>query len=232
MQLNDPTLAKYDVRLALSRAIDRETLNNVVYNGAGIPATYWLVQGIPGYQGNEPFQNIIGYDPAAAETVSWDLPPSPRAKHAGHALGVACRHADAEAVLDVWEGTGLNVVVLDSRLHAIVRACRPLVAAAGITAIFDVEWDRAVLILMQQGTVIYRWMMPDAAIQPLAQLLTDSLSLEEEMAGWLVAEVGLVPPDSAEASLYSCVEALIKGRLDATAHGMRSPSLYGVPSHS
>jgi Tfp pilus assembly PilM family ATPase len=171
---------------------------------------------------------LHGYDPAAAETVSWDLPPSPRTKHASHALGVACRHADAEAVLDVWEGTGLNVVVLDSRLHAIVRACQPLVAAAGITAILDVEWDRAVLILMQQGTVIYRWMMPDAAIQPLAQLLTDSLSLEEEMAGWLVAEVGLVPPDSAEAALYSCVEALIKGRLDAMAHGMRSPLAYAA----
>jgi oligopeptide transport system substrate-binding protein len=72
MQLKDPTLAKFDVRLALSRAIDRDTLNNVVYNGASIPATYWVVQGIPGYQGNEPFESIIGFDPAAAQKALAD----------------------------------------------------------------------------------------------------------------------------------------------------------------
>jgi oligopeptide transport system substrate-binding protein len=72
MQLKDPTLAKFEVRLAISRAIDRKTLNDVVYNGAGIPATYWLVQGIPGYQGNEPFESIIGYDPDAAKKALSD----------------------------------------------------------------------------------------------------------------------------------------------------------------
>ena len=72
MQLKDPTLAKFDVRLALSRAIDRDTLNNVVYNGASIPATYWIVQGIAGYQGNEPFESVIGFDPAAAKKALAD----------------------------------------------------------------------------------------------------------------------------------------------------------------
>jgi len=72
MQLKDPTLAKFEVRLALSRAIDRKTLNDVVYNGASIPATYWVVQGIPGYQGNEPFESIIGYDPEAAKKALAD----------------------------------------------------------------------------------------------------------------------------------------------------------------
>jgi len=72
MQLNDPTLSDFNVRLAISRAIDRKTLNDVVYNGASIPATYWLVQGIPGYQGNEPFESIIGYDPEAAKKALAD----------------------------------------------------------------------------------------------------------------------------------------------------------------
>jgi oligopeptide transport system substrate-binding protein len=72
MQLNDPTLSDFNVRLAISRAIDRATLNDVVYNGSSIPATYWLVQGIPGYQGNEPFESIIGYDPEAARQALAD----------------------------------------------------------------------------------------------------------------------------------------------------------------
>ncbi len=72
MQLKDPTLADFNVRLALSRAIDRTTLNNVVYSGASIPATYWLVEGIPGFQGNGAFDSIIGYDPAAAKKALSD----------------------------------------------------------------------------------------------------------------------------------------------------------------
>jgi len=72
MELKDPTLSDFNVRLAISRAIDRKTLNDVVYNGSSIPATYWLVQGIPGYQGNEPFESIIGYDPEAAKKALAD----------------------------------------------------------------------------------------------------------------------------------------------------------------
>ncbi len=69
MQLNDPTLQDFNVRLALSRAIDRETLNEVVYNGASIPATYWLVEGLPGFQGNAAFEDIIGFDADAAKAA-------------------------------------------------------------------------------------------------------------------------------------------------------------------
>jgi oligopeptide transport system substrate-binding protein len=72
MQLNDPVLKDPKVRLALSRAIDREALVKVVYNDAYLPATYWLVEGIPGYQGNSAFENIIGYDPEAAKTALAD----------------------------------------------------------------------------------------------------------------------------------------------------------------
>jgi oligopeptide transport system substrate-binding protein len=72
MQMKNPVLSDYNVRLALSRAIDREALVKVVYNDAYIPADYWLVKGIPGYQGNAPFEKIIGYDPAAAKKALAD----------------------------------------------------------------------------------------------------------------------------------------------------------------
>jgi oligopeptide transport system substrate-binding protein len=69
MQMEDEIIANPDVRLALSRAIDRETLVKVVYNDAYLPANYWLVQGLPGFQGNAPFEDIIGYDPEAAKAA-------------------------------------------------------------------------------------------------------------------------------------------------------------------
>ena len=72
MQLNDPTIADFYVRLALSRAIDRNALVNLVYGDAYLPATYWLVQGLPGFQGNAAFENIVGYNPGAAQTALAD----------------------------------------------------------------------------------------------------------------------------------------------------------------
>ena len=72
MQMKNEVLSKPEVRLALSRAIDRKTLVKVVYNDAYLPANYWIVQGLTGHQGNEPFESIIGYDPAAAKKALAD----------------------------------------------------------------------------------------------------------------------------------------------------------------
>jgi len=69
MQMEDPVLSEYNVRLALSRAIDREALVEDVYYDAYLPATYWLVQGLPGFQGNAAFEDIIGYNCGAAQTA-------------------------------------------------------------------------------------------------------------------------------------------------------------------
>ncbi|MCJ7490690.1 MAG: peptide ABC transporter substrate-binding protein [Dehalococcoidia bacterium] len=72
MQMKNEVLSNPKVRLALSRAIDRASLVKVVYNDAYLPATYWLVKGIPGFQGNGPFENIIGFDEAAAKKALAD----------------------------------------------------------------------------------------------------------------------------------------------------------------
>ena len=72
MQMENEVIANPKVRLALSRAIDRETLVKVVYSDAYLPATYWLVQGLPGFQGNATFEDITGYDPEAAKQALAD----------------------------------------------------------------------------------------------------------------------------------------------------------------
>jgi len=72
MQMKDEVLSKFNVRLALSRAIDRKTLVKVVYNDAYLPANYWIVKGLTGHQGDAPFENIIGYDPEAAKKALAD----------------------------------------------------------------------------------------------------------------------------------------------------------------
>jgi oligopeptide transport system substrate-binding protein len=72
MQMNNEVIKNPDVRLALSRAIDRDTLVKVVYNDAYVAANYWLVEGIPGFQGNSAFEDVIGYDPEAAKKALAD----------------------------------------------------------------------------------------------------------------------------------------------------------------
>jgi oligopeptide transport system substrate-binding protein len=69
MQLEDEVLSDFNVRLALSRAIDREALNEAVFDGANTPAHYWVVEGLPGHQGNEPFEALVGFDPEAAQAA-------------------------------------------------------------------------------------------------------------------------------------------------------------------
>lgn len=69
VQMKDPVLGgsgisdqkAYNVRLALSKAIDRQALVNAAYDGVHAPALYWVVKGLKGYQGNDPFK-AIDYD--------------------------------------------------------------------------------------------------------------------------------------------------------------------------
>ena len=115
MQMNNEVIKNPDVRLALSRAIDRKTLVKVVYNDAYIPANYWLVEGIPGYQGNGPFESIIGYDPAAAKKALADAgyPDGkgfPTLKITS--LDRPDRKAEAEFLQNAWKETlGINIEI-------------------------------------------------------------------------------------------------------------------------
>jgi oligopeptide transport system substrate-binding protein len=69
MQMEDETLSDFNVRLALSHAIDRDALNEAAFDGSYTPALYWVVKGITGHQGSEPFEDAIGFDPDAAKAA-------------------------------------------------------------------------------------------------------------------------------------------------------------------
>jgi oligopeptide transport system substrate-binding protein len=66
MRLDMPPLDNPGVRLALSRAIDRDTLIEVVLQDAHVPTTTWVVAGLLGLSGPDAFAGSIGFDPEAA----------------------------------------------------------------------------------------------------------------------------------------------------------------------
>ncbi len=80
VQMKDPILGgtgisdqkAFNLRLALSRAIDREQLVQAVYDGVHAPATYWVVKGLKGFQGNAPFESTIGFNLDAAKKALSD----------------------------------------------------------------------------------------------------------------------------------------------------------------
>lgn len=68
MQLEDEVLSDLNVRLALSRAIDRETLNQVVTSGGNIPTTSWIVEEISGTPIGT-YDELLGFDPEGAQAA-------------------------------------------------------------------------------------------------------------------------------------------------------------------
>jgi oligopeptide transport system substrate-binding protein len=65
MQLDDPTLANLDVRLALSKAIDREQHNAIAAGGANEPSTSWIPAVTSGPE-PDALNDVAGFDPEAA----------------------------------------------------------------------------------------------------------------------------------------------------------------------
>jgi oligopeptide transport system substrate-binding protein len=71
MNLNHPPLDQVEVRQALARAIDRNTLVNVVLQGAHIPTTTWTPSEVLGVE-PDAYDDAIGYDPEAAQRLLAD----------------------------------------------------------------------------------------------------------------------------------------------------------------
>ena len=174
--------------------------------------------------------NMHGYDPQAAEAVCWDLPVSSR-RGTTQAMGVACRHDDAEAVLKAFDGSSLDVQALDSRLHAVVRACQSVLPQTGITAVLDLEWNGTMLLLVFEGTVFYQRTMSEGAVRQLVQAITEGLALDEEAALLLLAEVGLAPRGPEHASHAEAISPMISKYLDVMAHSLQSPLAYAAAQY-
>ena len=114
MNLNDEYLSNVNVRKAISLAINREELVDAVLNGAGIPATSYLNNGIPGHDDS---LSVYEYDPEQAKALLAE---------AGYADGITIsaevRQAD-QAVYSAIQGylaeVGINLElnVVDSATY-------------------------------------------------------------------------------------------------------------------
>jgi oligopeptide transport system substrate-binding protein len=70
--MTDPVVGDLNVRLALSRATDRDLLNQVVNGSAYVPTTSWVPAEEPGANPEGAFEDVIGFDEAAAKQALAD----------------------------------------------------------------------------------------------------------------------------------------------------------------
>ena len=172
------------------------------------------------------------FDPAAAETLCWDLPGTGRPRAATQVMAIACRHADAESLLDPLESADIEPVALESRMHACVRACRTLLPQTGLAAIMDVEWDWTVLVMVFNGLPIYRRLVAEAAVHRLAETIGETLELDSEGVDYLLTEVGLRPaaPDAGGEPM-DVAHMAIRKHLDVLVDSVQSPFTYAARQH-
>jgi Tfp pilus assembly PilM family ATPase len=178
------------------------------------------------------------------EMGCWDLPPvaagqSARAGKGTTVMAVGYPHAAANALLDAFESAGLLVEAIDAAPCALARACAPAISTVGpeggMTAILDIGWSAATLILLHCDAVIYGRTLGDAGLGTLHATLTRRLNLEPDVTEYLLTEVGLsatLPdeatgedavglPDDARGLLAAHVEAVVRELLASFSYAAR-----------
>lgn len=150
------------------------------------------------------------YRPGSFEFACWPLPAQGRPGARPRLRTVACSHDDANALLDVFESSGLRVPVLDVRSSALARACVPALDDPGAAAaILDLGWLHATLLVVCDGVVIYERVLGDSGLDRLHRTLAESLELEGPVAEHLLVETGLQPRGDDD---HLAVELLSEGR--------------------
>lgn len=131
-------------------------------------------------------------DASQFEVACWDLPPAKRAVTGTQVMAAGCIHEKADELLDMFEAAGLTCQALDVRGCATVRACEPLWSGqSGVSAILDLGWSGAVLLVVYRGVIVYQRTLSEGGIGRLHELLCGSMELDDDVARFVLAEVGL-----------------------------------------
>jgi Tfp pilus assembly PilM family ATPase len=156
--------------------------------------------------------------PESFEMGYWELPSPARAGRASHVMAVGYAHADAAALLDLVEGAGFSVVAIDARCCALARACGGLASPPpGLTAILDLGWSGASLVLLHDGVVVSERALAESGTDQLYDAFSTRLRLDPEMTDYLLGEVGLRDASSSSAAAAAAAPEALDARGGAVA---------------
>ncbi|CAN5702980.1 type IV pilus assembly protein PilM [soil metagenome] len=124
------------------------------------------------------FVRSLKVESESLEFAYWDLPAPARAAKSTHVMGVGCRHADCEPLIDAFESIGFDLRAIEVEACALTRACFAVSAPlTEITAMVDIGWRAVRLFVVHQGVVSYQRSLAGYGMQRLYKALAEHLDV-------------------------------------------------------
>jgi type IV pilus assembly protein PilM len=134
------------------------------------------------------------------ELAHWKLPSVVQAEPGETSvMAVAARNADLETLMDLFEDVGFHVEAMDTQSWALARACSPITSRPGksihagepLSAIVDLGFNAALLVLVHNGVVLHQHRVTSAGGNRLRTAVLDRFGLSGEVADGLLKDTSL-----------------------------------------
>ncbi len=162
------------------------------------------------------------------EMACWNPPQPDRAGDTIPTMAAGCLRRDASLLIDTFEKHGLDVIALDTRPWALARACKErLVDEPGITAILELGWRSAQLVVMHAGSIAYERVFPEVSNVRLTKSVLENSKLAAKAINNAIGLISLNEPADKQAGLM--VEggaAKARAHFAALADEFQAPFAY------
>jgi len=156
------------------------------------------------------------------EMACWDLPAPSRGAAGTAVMAVAFRHQHAEPLLDLLQQHGLEVRAIDVPACALARALAP--STEKLTAILNLAWDAALLVLVHRGVVLYQRLLPEGAVAALHAAVATHFAVDADVAEHIL----VTKPDQASDWLRQLIHHYVEA-LSTELHASLSYSARRYP---
>jgi Tfp pilus assembly PilM family ATPase len=135
--------------------------------------------------------HVTGCDAGEIEVAYWPLPQPARSGAGTPVMAAACRHRDADQLLDTLERHGFTVDGLDIRGWALARCFAAYSGAQGVFAAVNLGQDTATFVLMHGDVLIYQRTLDGCAWRALGESMGVDHGFSEDVVRYVLFELGL-----------------------------------------
>jgi Tfp pilus assembly PilM family ATPase len=168
--------------------------------------------------------------PDSFEMAYWEWRTPDGAKPMTRTLAIGCPHEAANAILDIFEAEGFDVVALDARSAAVARACEPLLLPAPqITAVADLGWHSTTVLFVCGRSLLYERVLEGVSMAELIGKLAEIFGVTLEAAQQVANTVGLTadqPAGGIDGETLDAVRKHLRNHVDKLLEELRAPFSY------
>lgn len=168
--------------------------------------------------------------PDSFEMAYWEWRTPEGAKPMTRTLAIGCPHETANSIVDLFEAEGFEVVALDARSAAVVRACEPLLLPAPqITAIADLGWRSTSVLFVCGRSLLYERVLEGIAMVELSGKLAEAFGIPLDAAQHVADTVGVAaeqPIAGIDPETQDAVRKHVRSHFDKSLEELRAPFSY------